>query len=89
MRKVRVDMVRLSVTSEEINGAAVLLGGRALTSSIVAAEVEPTTDPLGPGNKLVFAPGTLTGTTVPTSGRLSVGARSPLTGGIKESNVGG
>ena len=48
-----------------------------------------TADPLGPANKLVFAPGTLGGTTAPNGGRLSVGAKSPLTGGIKESNSGG
>src|SRR5512142_2251676 len=40
-------------------------------------------------NKHVMAPGMLTGTTASTSGRLSVGCKSPLTGGIKESNAGG
>jgi len=44
--------------------------------------------PLGPNNRLVFAPGIVTGTTAPTSARISVGAKSPLTGGIKESNAG-
>ena len=37
----------------------------------------------------MFAPGLLAGTTAPNSGRLSVGCKSPLTGGIKESNSGG
>jgi hypothetical protein len=46
-------------------------------------------DPLGPDNVLVFAPGILGGTSAPNGGRLSVGAKSPLTGGIKESNSGG
>jgi aldehyde:ferredoxin oxidoreductase len=64
------------------------MGGRWLTSSIVAAEVPPLCHPLGPNNKAVFAPGMVTGTTAPTSGRLSVGGKSPLTGGIKESNAG-
>jgi aldehyde:ferredoxin oxidoreductase len=64
-------------------------GGRGLTSTIVAAEVPPTCHPLGPNNKLVFAPGLLTGTAAAQSGRLSAGAKSPLTGGIKESNSGG
>ena len=44
--------------------------------------------PLGPNNKLVFAPGIVTGTAAPSSGRVSAGAKSPLTGGIKESNAG-
>lgn len=52
-------------------------------------EVPPACDPLGPENKLVLACGYLTGTSAPASGRLSVGGKSPLTGGIKESNVGG
>ena len=45
--------------------------------------------PLGPDNVLVLAPGVLSGTTAPTSGRISVGCKSPLTGGIKEANAGG
>jgi aldehyde:ferredoxin oxidoreductase len=46
-------------------------------------------DPLGPENKLIFAPGYLSGSPLVNSSRLSIGAKSPLTGGIKESNVGG
>ena len=63
-------------------------GGRWTTSSIVAAEVPPLAHPLGPSNKVIFAPGIVTGTRAPTSARVSVGAKSPLTGGIKESNAG-
>jgi aldehyde:ferredoxin oxidoreductase len=55
----------------------------------VADEVKPTCHPLGKYNKLVFAPGFLTGTSAVNSGRISCGAKSPLTGGIKESNSGG
>jgi aldehyde:ferredoxin oxidoreductase len=65
------------------------LGGRGLTSLMVAAEVDPLCHPLSAANKLVMAPGLLTGTAASTSGRLSVGCKSPLTGGIKESNAGG
>ena len=65
------------------------LGGRGLSSSIVAKQVDPKADPLGPDNVLVFAAGILAGTIIPNSGRLSVGAKSPLTGGIKEANAGG
>lgn len=65
------------------------LGGRGLTSAIVTNEVEPTCNPIGPNNKLVLAPGLLGGTNCPNSNRLSVGYKSPLTGGIKESNSGG
>ena len=65
------------------------LGGRALTSAIVAKEVPPTCHPLGADNKLVIAPGLLSGTAAAMSGRISVGCKSPLTGGIKEANSGG
>jgi aldehyde:ferredoxin oxidoreductase len=86
---VRVDMKNLKCTTEEAPPAYRLLGGRALTDRIVADEVPPGCHPLGAENKLVFGVGLLTGTTAPCSGRLSCGAKSPLTGGIKESNAGG
>lgn len=89
MKIYRVNMTDLTVTSEEVPRKWERLGGRALTSTIVAEEVEPTCHPLGKKNKLVFAPGLLSGTTAPNSGRMSVGSKSPLTGGIKESNSGG
>ncbi|MEJ5378054.1 MAG: aldehyde ferredoxin oxidoreductase C-terminal domain-containing protein [bacterium] len=90
MRKlIRVDMSAGVVRIEDLSGSEARLGGRALTSSIVAREVDPLCHPLGAANKLVVAPGLLAGSTCPNSGRLSVGGKSPLTGGIKESNVGG
>jgi len=64
-------------------------GGRGLTSAIVSKEVPPLCHPLGEDNKLVIAPGMLSGSTAAMSGRLSVGCKSPLTGGIKEANAGG
>lgn len=89
MKIVRVDMTSGAVKFENVPEKYALLGGRALTSRIVADEVPPTCHPLGIFNKIVFAPGLLTGTRAPSSGRLSVGSKSPLTGGIKESNAGG
>jgi aldehyde:ferredoxin oxidoreductase len=73
----------------ETAGEFSALGGRATTSMIVAKEVPPDCHPLGAENKLVIAPGMLSGTTAAMSGRISVGCKSPLTGGIKESNAGG
>ena len=87
-RILRVDMTKLEANFEDLPADFAALGGRALTSTIVAKEVDPLCHPLGPNNKLVFAPGLVTGTKAPTSGRLSVGAKSPLTGGIKEANAG-
>ncbi len=89
MKIYRINMAALTVGSEEVPAEWQGLGGRALSSTIVAKEVEPLCHPLGPNNKLVLAPGLLSATTSANSGRLSVGAKSPLTGGIKESNAGG
>jgi aldehyde:ferredoxin oxidoreductase len=85
---VRVNMNDQSYRLEALPEAFKYLAGRALTSTIVAEEVPPLCHPLGPNNKLVFSPGIVTGTPAPTSARISVGAKSPLTGGIKESNAG-
>ena len=60
-----------------------------MTSAIVAGEVPPTCHALSEDNKLVIAPGMLSGSTAAMSGRISVGCKSPLTGGIKEANSGG
>ncbi len=74
---------------EESLGAYTGMGGRALTSAIISKEVPPLSHPLGEDNKLVFSPGLLSGSAAAMSGRISVGFKSPLTGGIKESNAGG
>lgn len=86
---IRVDMTTKQVKVEDVPQKYAGLGGRGLTSMLVADEVKPTCHPLGKYNKLVFAPGLLSGTTAANSGRISVGAKSPLTGTIKESNAGG
>ncbi len=76
-------------TTVEPVGQYAGLGGRAMTSLVVSKEVDPLCHPLSAANKLVFAPGLLTGSAASTSGRISVGCKSPLTGGIKEANAGG
>ena len=86
MKLVRVDMTQLKTTFEPVPPVYERLGGRALTSKLLLEEVPPTCDPLGAHNKLIFAPGTLAGANVTTAGRLSVGAKSPLTGGTKEAD---
>jgi len=85
----RVDMTEQRTTQESFPEDWALLGGRGLSARILLEECDASCDPLGPDNLLVFAPGALTGTAAPTSGRLSVGAKSPLTKGIKEANAGG
>ncbi|MGD8974577.1 MAG: aldehyde ferredoxin oxidoreductase C-terminal domain-containing protein, partial [Desulfobacterales bacterium] len=89
MKFLRVDMTEQTVKVEEVPPEYVGLGGRGLTSIMINSEVPPKCDPLGPENKLIFAPGTLSGTSLVNTSRISIGAKSPLTGTIKESNAGG
>ena len=84
-----VDMTSKSISIDEYPQEWQLLGGRALSARILRDECDPKCDPLGADNILVLAPGVLSGSSAPTSGRLSVGCKSPLTGGIKEANTGG
>jgi aldehyde:ferredoxin oxidoreductase len=86
---IRVDMTTQTATVEDFPDAWRMLGGRALSARILLEECDPTCDPLGSDNVLVLAPGVLSGTAAPTSGRMSVGGKSPLTNGIKEANAGG
>ena len=82
-------MLKKSFKFEELKSDYSKLGGRALIGKLMLDEVDPTCNPLGPQNKIIFANGLLVRSSFPCSGRLSVGGKSPLTGGIKESNVGG
>ena len=85
----RVNTKEKTFGFEEVSQDYAGLGGRALTSKMILDEVPATCHPLGKANKLVIAPGILAGSPAANSGRLSVGGKSPLTGGIKESNAGG
>jgi aldehyde:ferredoxin oxidoreductase len=85
----RINTATGEVKKEIFDTQEFLLGARTLSSRLVSREVLPTCDPLGKHNKLFFCNGVLSGSTVSSANRLSIGAKSPLTGGIKESNVGG
>jgi aldehyde:ferredoxin oxidoreductase len=65
------------------------LGGRGLIARVMLDEMDAKCDPLGSGNKIIFAPGLLVGHTLSSTDRISIGGKSPLTGGVKESNAGG
>jgi aldehyde:ferredoxin oxidoreductase len=90
-RLLRIDLGHQSWSVETIPEAIILgyLGGRGFTAKYCYDEIPPGTDPVGPGNKLIFAVGPLTGTRMPSSGRYAVGCRSPHTGAIIRSISGG
>lgn len=85
----RIDMNRREARRESAPADCQALGGRSLTATLIHREVPPGCHPLSAENKLCIAPGLLGGTAVTTSGRTSFGAKSPLTKGTKEANVGG
>lgn len=86
---VEIDATNRTISISDTPEELLFLGGRALTSAIVCAEVPPSCHPLSEQNILVVAPGLLAGSALSSANRLSAGAKSPLTGGIKESNSGG
>lgn len=90
-KTLRVDLNNLRVREEKTDEELCdkYLGGAGFISHYLWKELEPKTDPLGPDNKLIFATGPLTGLPFPGSGRNGIGAKSPLTGGVAKSEVGG
>jgi len=89
MKFIKVNMNEKTINVEDVPQEYAGLGGRGLTSIMINREVPPGCDPLGPENKLIFSPGLLSGTAMVNTSRISIGAKSPLTGTIKESNAGG
>lgn len=85
----RINTASGAVKKESHSSREYLLGGRTLSSHLVSREVPADCEALGRKNALFFCNGVLSGTTVSSSDRVSIGGKSPLTGGIKESNAGG
>ncbi len=89
MHQVRIDLRNQQFYCEELPLNWVDYGGRAYTSRWIAENVSPNCDPLESQNDLVISCGLLAGSGASSSYRVSIGSKSPLTGGIKESNSGG
>ncbi|MGO9410726.1 MAG: aldehyde ferredoxin oxidoreductase N-terminal domain-containing protein, partial [Spirochaetia bacterium] len=86
---IRVDTRARRIVATEASREELHWGGRSLIAHFLLREVPPACEPTGRRNKLIFASGLLADTGVTTAGQLSIGGKSPLTGGVKESNVGG
>ncbi|MAT97011.1 MAG: aldehyde ferredoxin oxidoreductase [Anaerolineaceae bacterium] len=85
----QIDLNKQTVTSQPMEGEALVMAGRYLIAKTLVEDGVATVDPLGPDNPLIFSAGPFAGTTFSNANRLSVGCKSPLTGGIKEANAGG
>jgi len=90
-RILRVELNSGDVSVEERSDAfyRMYLGGKGIAGRHLLREIPNNADPLGPENALVFATGVLAGTNLPGFSRVVVAAKSPLTGGYGESEVGG
>ncbi len=90
MRKyLTIDLATRDIKSEELSGEALARAGRYLIAKTLVDRDLANIDPLGPENPLIFSAGPFAGTNFSNANRISVGCKSPLTGGVKESNGGG
>ena len=89
-RLLRVDLTKGKAVPQEYdaNFAKTFLGGRGFAAKILWDELKPNVTPLSPENRLIFAAGPLTAFPLPSSGKLLVAAKSPLTGGYGDGNLG-
>ena len=84
-----IDLQEQSVRREELHGEAIVRAGRYLIAKSLVESGAAAVDPLAPENPLIFSAGPFAGTNFSNANRLSVGCKSPLTGGVKEANAGG
>lgn len=85
----QIDLNTQTVTTEELHGEDIVRCGRYLIADRLLKAGAATVDPLGPDNPLIFSAGPFAGTNFSNANRVSVGCKSPLTGGVKEANGGG
>jgi aldehyde:ferredoxin oxidoreductase len=87
----RVDLSSRKIEIEDLDESTIknYIGGAGYSAKLLFDLTSGVTDPLGPENPLIFMTGPFTGTTAPTSGRHSVVSKSPLTGILGESDIGG
>jgi len=87
----RIDLTKQDFRVEELplSMAIDFIGGAGFGIKYLFDEVKAGTDPLGPDNKLIFASGPFSGTTIPCASRMAVVTKSPLTNGVANSLTGG
>jgi len=89
-RLLRLDLSREKFVSQEFGAdfALKFVGGRGFAAKILWDETNPGVDAFSPENPLIMAAGPLTGLPLPSSGKIVVAAKSPLTGGYGDGNLG-
>ncbi len=90
MRKyLHINLADRSIRTEELHGEAIVRAGRYFIAKTLLDMGAASVEPMSPQNPLIFSAGPFAGTNFSNANRLSVGCKSPLTGGIKEANTGG
>jgi aldehyde:ferredoxin oxidoreductase len=90
MRKhLTLNLATREASSKTVEGEDLARAGRWLIARTLLDAGAATVDPLSPAAPLIFSAGPFAGTNFSNANRLSVGCKSPLTGGIKEANSGG
>ena len=87
--RVNLSNDKISVENPEEIFYRKYIGGEGFVAYYLLKELKPNIDPLGPENKLIYATGPITGVSIAGAGRNSIGAKSPLTNGFGEAEVGG
>ena len=90
MRKyLQINLGNQTVETEGLEGESLARTGRYMIAKTLLESGKATVDPMSADNPLIFSAGPFAGTNFSNANRLSVGCKSPLTGGIKEANTGG
>jgi len=92
-----IDILRINLSNGEIVHDKVedvslikkYIGGRGIATYMLLKELDPEASPYDESSSIIFAPGVLTGTAMPSSGRTSILFKSPATGKFFKTNVGG
>ena len=88
-RYLDIDLTNQVVKEKQVTGQGLVNAGRYFIAKTLVERGVATVDPLSSDNPLIFSAGPFAGTNFSNANRTSVGCKSPLTGGIKESNAGG
>ena len=86
--RVNLSENKMVVRNYDLDFALKFVGGRGFAAKILWDELKPGIDPFSAENKLVIAAGPLTGLPGPSLGKLVIAAKSPLTGGYGDGNIG-
>jgi len=89
MMFIRINMTEKTISEHPVPEKYKQLGNRAIVARIAYDEIPPACSPIGPNNKLIIASSPFETLGITCTMRISAGGKSPLTGGIKESNAGG